>query len=52
MKIEQENAMNIGVVFGQRTQLWWDLPLSETFSLLRDIYSVSSEDFKERMKLF
>lgn len=41
-----ENAMNIGVVFGQRTQLWWDLPLSETFSLLRDIYSVSSEDFK------
>lgn len=36
-----ENAMNIGVVFGQRTQLWWDLPLSETFSLLRDIYSVS-----------
>ncbi|WP_341478561.1 ATP-binding cassette domain-containing protein [Clostridium butyricum] len=47
-----ENAMNIGVVFGQRTQLWWDLPLSETFSLLRDIYSVSSEDFKERMKFF
>ena len=47
-----EHAMNIGVVFGQRTQLWWDLPLSETFSLLRDIYSVSSEDFKERMKFF
>ena len=47
-----ENAMNIGVVFGHRTQLWWDLPLSETFSLLRDIYSVSSEDFKERMKFF
>lgn len=47
-----ENAMNIGVVFGQRTQLWWDLPLSETFSLLRDIYSVSPEDFKERMKFF
>lgn len=48
----KENAMNIGVVFGQRTQLWWDLPLSETFSLLRDIYSVSPEDFKERMKFF
>lgn len=45
-----ENAMNIGVVFGQRTQLWWDLPLSETFSLLRDIYNVSQEDFQERMK--
>ena len=47
-----ENAMNIGVVFGQRTQLWWDLPLSETFSLLRDIYNVSQEDFQERMKFF
>lgn len=47
-----ENAMNIGVVFGQRTQLWWDLPLSETFSLLRDIYNVSQKDFEERMKFF
>ena len=47
-----ENAMNIGVVFGQRTQLWWDLPLSETFSLLCDIYNVSQEDFQERMKFF
>lgn len=27
----EKNAMDIGVVFGQRTQLWWDLPLSETF---------------------
>jgi len=30
----------IGVVFGQRTQLWWDLPVTESFDLLRDIYSI------------
>src|ERR1043165_4680083 len=30
----------IGVVFGQRTQLWWDLPVIESFDLLRDIYSI------------
>lgn len=45
----QENAKNIGVVFGQKTQLWWDLPLSETFSLLKDIYDVGDKEFKERM---
>ncbi len=46
----EENAKNIGVVFGQKTQLWWDLPISETFSLLKDIYDVSDADFEERMK--
>jgi len=44
----QENARNIGVVFGQRTQLWWDLPLNETFTLLRDMYDVSQKDYEER----
>ena len=34
------NARAIGVVFGQRTQLWWDLPTVESFELLRDIYRV------------
>ena len=34
------NAREIGVVFGQRTQLWWDLPVVESFELLRDIYRV------------
>ena len=48
----ESNAKNIGVVFGQRTQLWWDLPLSESFSLLKDIYDVSDKDFKERMEFF
>ncbi|MCR1950096.1 MULTISPECIES: ATP-binding cassette domain-containing protein [unclassified Clostridium] len=46
----EKNAKDIGVVFGQRTQLWWDLPLSETFSLLKDIYDVNDNDFKERME--
>ncbi len=46
----EENAKNIGVVFGQKTQLWWDLPISETFSLLKDIYDVSDADFEERMR--
>ncbi len=34
------HVRNIGVVFGQRTQLWWDLPVIESFDLLRDIYAV------------
>ena len=47
-----ENAHNIGVVFGQRTQLWWDLPLIETYGILKEIYQVSDEDYKERMQFF
>jgi ABC-2 type transport system ATP-binding protein len=47
-----KNAYNIGVVFGQRTQLWWDLPLGETFSILKEIYSISDEDYEERFKFF
>lgn len=48
-KNRKENAANIGVVFGQRTQLWWDLPLSESFTILKEIYDVSDEDYKIRM---
>lgn len=39
----------IGVVFGQRTQLWWDLPLRETYGVLKEIYEVPDDRFKERM---
>ena len=42
----------IGVVFGQRTQLWWDIAAIESFKLLRRIYDVSQRDFDERMELF
>lgn len=46
----RKNAKNIGVVFGQRTQLWWDLPLSESFTILKEIYDVGDEEYKERME--
>lgn len=39
------HVARIGVVFGQRTQLWWDLPIIESFELLRDIYRVDTERF-------
>jgi len=43
------HVARIGVVFGQRTQLWWDLPIIESFELLRDIYRVDPARF-ERTK--
>ena len=46
----RENAQNIGVVFGQRTQLWWDLPLSESFTILKEIYNVSDTAYAEQME--
>jgi ABC-2 type transport system ATP-binding protein len=42
----------IGVVFGQRTQLWWDIAVIESFKLLRRIYDVSQRDFDARMEHF
>jgi ABC-2 type transport system ATP-binding protein len=43
---------SIGVVFGQRTQLWWDIAVVESFKLLRRIYDVPQRDFDLRMGLF
>ena len=43
---------SIGVVFGQRTQLWWDIAVVESFRLLKEIYGVSEAAYRERMKLF
>lgn len=42
-----EHVANIGVVFGQRTQLWWDLPVIDSFELLRDIYKVPHRDYEK-----
>ena len=42
----------IGVVFGQRTQLWWDIAVVESFKLLRRIYDVPQREFDERMNTF
>jgi viologen exporter family transport system ATP-binding protein len=41
----------IGVVFGQRTQLWWDIAVIESFRLLKEIYGVSEADYARRMKV-
>lgn len=38
----------IGVVFGQRTQLWWDLPLIESLTILKQIYDIKESDYQER----
>ena len=43
-------AKDIGVVFGQKTQLWWDIPLIESFKVLKEIYQVSDEDYASRME--
>lgn len=42
-------AQHIGVVFGQKTQLWWDIPLIESFKVLKEIYQISDADYAERM---
>ena len=51
-KDRKQNLMHIGSVFGQRTQLWWDLPLIETFELLRYIYKVPEKTYKDNIALF
>ncbi|WP_251553605.1 ABC transporter ATP-binding protein [Neobacillus muris] len=42
---------NIGVVFGQRSQLWWDVPVIESFELLKDIYKIPYPDFNASLDL-
>jgi len=48
----QQYTRHIGAVFGQRTQLWWDLAVVESFRLLQKIYEVEEEDYKKQMALF
>lgn len=52
-KIPQDNRQyyvrDIGAVFGQRTQLWWDLALQETYVVLKEIYDVPEKTFRKRM---
>jgi len=47
-----ELAMRIGVVFGQRNQLWWDLPLRDSFELLRYVYRVPADRHGRRLAEF
>ncbi|WP_044973073.1 ATP-binding cassette domain-containing protein [Ruminococcus sp. HUN007] len=51
-KNRSKNAAEIGVVFGQRTQLWWALPLIESFRLLKDIYQISDKDYNDMLELY
>ena len=51
-KNRTRNAQEIGVVFGQRSQLWWALPLIESFKLLKDIYQIPDADYEEMLKLY
>lgn len=44
-----ETVQNIGVVFGQRTQLWWDLPVIESFELLKSIYQIEEENYQKTL---
>jgi ABC-2 type transport system ATP-binding protein len=49
-KNRQKINRQMGVVFGQKTQLWWDIPLIETFKILKSIYEVPDEEYNERFE--
>lgn len=48
----QRNAMHIGVVFGQRSQLYWDLPMTDTFRLHRRMYEIPDDVYRRNVELF
>jgi ABC-2 type transport system ATP-binding protein len=48
----ERNAMQIGVVFGQRSQLWWDLPLIESFNLIAKLYRVPEAKYRRNLERF
>lgn len=48
-KQREEFVRTIGVVFGQRSQLWWDIAVQESFRLLKKVYRVSDKDYKNHM---
>ncbi len=49
-KNRKEHVRRIGVVFGQRSQLWWDIPVVDSFELLKEIYSVSTSQYKQKLE--
>ena len=49
-KERKEYVRHIGVVFGQRSQLWWDVPISDSYSLLKDIYRIPEGDYRSRIR--
>lgn len=51
-KDRSKNSQEMGVVFGQRSQLWWALPLVESFKLLKDIYQIPDENYNAMLELY
>jgi ABC-2 type transport system ATP-binding protein len=49
-KERKRYVREIGVVFGQRTQLWWDLPLTETYTVLKEIYDIPTTEYNRRLE--
>jgi ABC-2 type transport system ATP-binding protein len=48
----QQYSQHMGVVFGQRTQLWWDLPVQDSFELLKAVYNVPDAAYRRNMRKF
>lgn len=48
-KDRKEYVSEIGVVFGQRSQLWWDIPAIDTFNLLKDIYKIPDDKYEKKL---
>lgn len=51
-KNRKQNAMDIGVVFGQRSQLFWDLPMDETFELYKKMYKIEDSRYKRNVDFY
>ena len=49
-KNRTEHVRHIGVVFGQRSQLWWDIPVIDSFELLKEIYSISTPQYNNKLE--
>ena len=49
-KDRRAHVSQIGVVFGQRSQLWWDVPVIDSFELIRDIYAVAENVYKRNLR--
>lgn len=47
-----ENNKNIGAIFGQKTQLWWDLPVIESFRLIKKMYKIPENEYRKNLKKF
>lgn len=51
-KNRKNNSMKIGVVFGQKSQLWWNVPVIESLRLIKEIYKISDEKFQKNLDLY